>query len=150
MADIIDNEYKKLLKEIKDRVRSSQIKAALSVNKEVIEMYWKIGKLIVEKQKFSTWGGKFLENLSKDLQKEFPEMEGFSTTNLRRIKKFYLLYQEDTIQPQVVAELPWGHICILISIEDTKKRNWYAKSILENNWPRATLVQELKGKLYER
>ena len=90
MLNTIDNEYRVLLKEIKDRIRGSQIKAALSVNKEVIELYWNIGKLMVEKQKFSEWGDKFVENLSKDLQKEFPEMEGFSATNLRRIKKFLL------------------------------------------------------------
>ena len=150
MLNTIDNEYRVLLKEIKDRIRGSQIKAALSVNKEVIELYWNIGKLMVEKQKFSEWGDKFVENLSKDLQKEFPEMEGFSATNLRRIKKFYLLYQVDTIQPQLAAELPWGHICILISIADKNKRDWYSKSILENNWPRGTLEQEIKAKLYER
>lgn len=83
-------EYKELLSDLKIRVRSSQLKAAVKVNYELLDLYWTLGKKIVEKQKEYSWGDSFLKLLSEDLRKEFPDMKGFSEQNLRSIRFWYL------------------------------------------------------------
>lgn len=91
---VIDNEYKNWLRELKQKVRQAQIKAAVKVNTTLLEFYWKLGADIVDKQKTAKWGSGFLTQLSKDLMVEFPEMTGFSYRNLRSIKQWYLFYYE--------------------------------------------------------
>lgn len=83
------NGYFKILSELKQKVRSAQIKASVAVNTELITLYWEMGKIICEQQKKQGWGSKVIERLSTDLQKEFPGMKGFSVSNLRYVKKFY-------------------------------------------------------------
>ena len=95
----LDNDYKELLKEIKDKVRNSQIRASLSVNSEVIQLYWDIGRRISESQKAAKWGDKILETLSHDLQNQFPKMQGFSPRNLKFMCQFNKLYPE-SVRPQ--------------------------------------------------
>ena len=105
----IDNfEYKNWLTELKSNIRSVQVKAAVAVNSALIELYWELGKMISEKQ--TQWGTQFLENLSIDLKSKFPEMQGFSTRNLKYIKQFYLFYTNAQIGKQAVAQIPWGNI----------------------------------------
>jgi predicted nuclease of restriction endonuclease-like (RecB) superfamily len=106
-TDLIkDSEYKAWLKDLKSRIRQSQIKAAVRVNSEMIELYWSIGADIVAKQAESVWGSGVIKQLSIDLRSEFPDMQGFSETNIRYFKRFYLFYnQQDAIQHQVGAEL---------------------------------------------
>ena len=104
-----DSEYKDWLIEIKSKVRVSQIKVALSANAELILFYWELGKMIVEKQKETNWGDKLTKQLSKDLQDEFPEMGGFSVTNLKYCRQFYLFYSLDlSIGQQPVDQLQSG------------------------------------------
>lgn len=98
-----DIEYKQWLTDLKFRIRNSQIKAALKVNTELINLYWELGKEIVSKQEQSQWGDGLIKQLSSDLQQEFPEMKGFSTTNIKYIKRWYSFYNQDiTIGQQVV------------------------------------------------
>ncbi|MEL5895980.1 DUF1016 N-terminal domain-containing protein [Bacteroides sp. GD17] len=112
-----DNDYKAWLTELKHRIRQSQIKAAVKVNTELIRMYWDLGRDIVEKQSESKWGKGFFNELSRDLKEAFPDMEGFSVTNLKYMRRMYLFYnQSDVIRQQLVDELqenifsiPWGH-----------------------------------------
>lgn len=107
--------YLHWLQHLKDRIRSSQIKAAIKVNTELLNLYWDLGREIIEKEKETKWGNKFIEQLSKDLLTEFPDMKGFSATNLYYIKRWFLFYNNSDIigpqavaqiLPQVVAELP--------------------------------------------
>lgn len=84
--------YVILLNQLKKRIQQSQIKAALAVNSELIQLYWDIGKAIVEKQEQERWGSQVIEKLCKDLQKTFPGMQGFSRTNISRMRSFYLAY----------------------------------------------------------
>lgn len=99
-------ELKNWLEPIKNQIRNSQIKASLSVNKEMISLYWYLGKKIIEKQAISKWGEGFLTTMSNELRKEFPHISGFSSDNLRFMKKLYLFYnQDDTIVAQVVQKL---------------------------------------------
>ncbi len=108
---ILDKEYIELLNEIKNKVKNSQLKAVVSTNKELLNLYWYIGKKIVEEQEKSKWGEAIIRELSNDLIKEFPEMKGFSKTNIFNIRKWYLFYKDsnEKIQ-QLVGQLPWGVI----------------------------------------
>ena len=100
------NTYTKWLKDIKNRIRQSQIKAAVKINSELLRLYWDMGQDIVDRQMEAAWGSGFFEQLSKDLRSEFPNMEGFSVVNLKYIKRFYLFYsQEASILQQPVEEL---------------------------------------------
>ncbi len=118
-SKIIDQEYKNWLADIKTRVRSSQIKAAVSVNTELLNLYLSIGADISIQQKKSKWGDGLLSRLSKDLMNEFPDMKGFSERNLKYIRQWYAFYgQGAAIGQQVVAQLtrvPWGHNIAIIS-----------------------------------
>lgn len=98
----LDADYKNWISEVKLKVRSSQIKAAMAVNSALIIFYWELGKMLSDKISQSKWGDKILENVSKDLKEEFPEMKGFSVTNLKYTKRFYEYFQ---FSPQVVGEL---------------------------------------------
>ena len=148
---ILDNEYKELLKEIKEKIRSAQIRAAVSVNTEVIKLYWDIGKRIIERQQKAKWGDKFLENLSHDLKNSFPETQGFSVTNLKRMRKFANCYHEMAIGAQSVHQLPWSQIILLIErLNGKSEREWYSNKSLEEGWSRETLEKAMKTNLYDR
>ena len=94
-------DYRVFLAELKDKIRSARLKAALAINKEVIELYWHMGKQIIEKK---NWGSKLVETLSLDLQNAFPETSGFSVRNLRRMRQFAAHFPDITIMPQAVAQ----------------------------------------------
>lgn len=148
--------YTQFITGLKTQIRSAQIKGAIAVNKELIKLYWEIGKEIVAKQTQEGWGSGVLERVAKDLQKEFPGIEGFSRTNLFRMKAFYAAY---TIVPQAVGQLetlpifsiPWGHnVLIMEKVKNTTERLWYASKILENGWSRSMLSIWIENDLYKR
>lgn len=144
----LNKEYKVLLNELKDKIRNSRLKAALAVNHEVIALYWHIGKIIIERQ---NWGSKLIESLSNDLQHAFPETSGFSVRNLQRMRQFVTYYPDFQILPQAVAQLPWGHISVLIhQVKDESVRLWYADKAIDLGWSRPTLERYLKEGLYQR
>lgn len=165
---LIDSEYKNWISEIKSKIRAAQIKAALAVNSVVIEFYWDLGQMIVEKQ--TAWGTKFIEQLSKDLQAEFPDMKGLSTSNLKYCRSFYLFYEnaigqqlvdqiqsadnQKIISQQLVAQLkqiPWGHnILIFTKSANIHTAAFYIEQTLTNSWGRETLALQIKSNLYER
>lgn len=89
---VVNDEYKAWIEDIKKRIKQSQIKAAVKVNYELLELYWGIGRDIVAKQKHAKWGDAFLATMSKDLQKSFPDMSGFSVQNLKSIRYWYKFY----------------------------------------------------------
>lgn len=115
---VLSKEYKIWLKDIKTFIRNQQIKAAVKVNAELLKVYWRLGSDIAAHKAESQWGSRFYESLSRDLKAEFPDMKGFSVTNLKYCKRFYELYnQSDIIRQQVVDEfelpifsIPWGII----------------------------------------
>ena len=141
-------DYKSLLSELKDKIRNSRLKAVLAVNQELITLYWHIGNEIIERR---NWGSKLVESLSKDLQHAFPETSGFSVRNLQRMRQFAAYYPDFQILPQAVAQLPWGHISVLIhQIKNDAIRLWYAEQTIEQGWSRPTLERYLKNDLYQR
>ncbi len=163
-----EDDYKKLLIDLKTKIRQSQIKASIAVNSELIQLYWELGNIIVEKQAQSKWGSGFIEQLSKDLRNEFPDMGGFSISNLRYCKTFYTFYACLAIREQVVREfqvvefqnnthyscfdkIPWGHhVLILKKIKDPLEGQFYIQKTIENNWSRSVLQHQIESKLYKR
>lgn len=154
-----DIEYKQWLTDLKFRIRNSQIKAALKVNTELINLYWELGKEIVSKQEQSQWGDGLIKQLSSDLQQEFPEMKGFSTTNIKYIKRWYSFYNQDiTIGQQVVdqlretvSQIPWGHNSrIIIQCKSIEEAFFYIHKTIENGWSRSILELHIKQQDYQR
>jgi predicted nuclease of restriction endonuclease-like (RecB) superfamily len=133
-----NQEYKIWLKELKNKIRNTQIKASLAVSHTIFELYWDFGKDIIEKQKKSNWGSNLIEQLSIDLKHEFPEINGFSRRNLYAIRQWYLFYSEHfEFVPQPVAQIPWGHNRLIISkIKEINQALFYAQATMENGWGR--------------
>lgn len=144
-------EYKAFFKEIKEKILTSQVKAALAVNHELINLYWEIGSRIHLKQKDEGWGAKTIENLANDLKSTFPEMKGFSLTNIKYMAQFAKEYPEFAISQQVVGQIPWGHnILLLQKLETLQDRLWYAHKTIEHGWSRNVLLHWLDSGLHKR
>jgi predicted nuclease of restriction endonuclease-like (RecB) superfamily len=150
MNEII--EYGNLLKEIKDRIRQAQIKAVLSVNAEMINLYWDIGKLVHTKQKLEAWGTKVIQRLSIDIHNELPEIKGFSHRNIKFMIQLYTEYELNmTFGKQLVSQIPWGHNILLMQrIKDHSIRFWHIEQIVQNGWSRDTLNLMIKSDAYNR
>lgn len=149
--DLDSQNYVELLQNLKKEINQARIKAHLSVNKEMIHLYWKIGNQILERQKTDGWGSKVIENISKDLRKEFPEMKGLSTRNLVYMQSFAKAYKDFSITQQLVAQIPWGHNCLIIDkIQNTDQRIWYIQKTIENGWSRNVLNLQIQSNLYKR
>jgi predicted nuclease of restriction endonuclease-like (RecB) superfamily len=163
-ALLLPAKYFEFLADIKERIRTAQIGAVLAANRELITLYWDIGKAIVERQKTEKWGRAVVERLAIDLQKEFPGIAGFSPLNVWRMRAFYLAWSEEpAILSQAVTEfekqklthlvtgIPWGQNIILIQkIKDPRTRLWYAFKTVEHGWSRAILTMQIESRLHER
>jgi predicted nuclease of restriction endonuclease-like (RecB) superfamily len=151
-GSVILTGYEDFLSDLKTKIRSAQIKAALSVNRELIALYWEIGKAIIEKQEKFGWGFAVVDQLANDLKHEFPEIKGFSRRNLYLIRILYLSYRDESeFVQQLVAQIPWGHnITISEKIKDANERLWYIQQTIKNGWSRAVLVHQIETDLYHR
>lgn len=155
-AEVSAANYKKFITSLKAKIRSAQVRASVTVNSALIKLYWEIGKEIVEKQKVESWGSKVLEKLAKDLQNEFPGIEGFSRSNIFYMRSFYIAYAK--VQQAVgqfdslpIFRIPWGHNVILIhKLKNDKERLWYAHKAIEHGWSRSMLIIWIENDLYHR
>jgi predicted nuclease of restriction endonuclease-like (RecB) superfamily len=148
---LIPAHYDRFLTELKDRIRAAQVRAALSVNRELIVLYWSIGHDILIRQKEEGWGAKIIDRLSEDLTKAFPDMRGFRARNLKYMRAFAEAYPDREFVQQVVAQLPWGHqVRILDTVKDAKQREWYIRQAVHSGWSRNVLVHQIEGKLFDR
>lgn len=160
-----DSEYKNWLSELKLRIRQSQIKAAVKVNVELLKLYWSLGKDIVSKQAKSQWGDGLVKQLSIDLKREFPNVQGFSESNIKYMRQWYLFYNEhDTIsqQPvgqlqatedlqQLITQIPWGHNLKIISkCKSVEEAIFYIHKTMEFGWSRDMLDLHIKLGEYNR
>jgi len=145
--------YKEFFVTLKSKIQTSQIKASLKVNEELLRLYWELADMIVHKQKEAQWGDSFIEKISNDLKTEFPNMKGFSITNIKYMRKWYLFWS-DTKSPQVVDEIfqiPWGHNReIVTKLKKHDEALYYIQKTIENGWSRAVLVHQLESGLYHR
>lgn len=149
--NLLDTSYKHWLENIKHKIKAAQIKAAVSVSSQMLEMYWQLAEEIVLKQKTANWGEAVLEQLSIDLKLSFPTIKGFSRRNLYAIRQWYLFYStKHEFVPQLVAQIPWGHNRLIISkVKNVEEALFYCKATIENGWNRDHLALAIKHKYFE-
>lgn len=141
--------YESLLAELKTQVQQARVRASLQVNSELINLYWLIGKRIIERQETAQWGDKLLERLANDLRQSFPDMKGFSKTNLKYMRMFAETYS--SIGQRVVDQLPWGqNVTLMTKVKDPEIREYYAKACFEYGWSRPILEMQIESKFHQR
>ena len=144
---MIDKSYVTVVENIKNQIRNAQHKSILNANKEMLILYWNIGKVINEN---STWGSKFLRNLAKEIRNEFPSTKGFSVSNLKNMAKFYREYCDVEIGQTPSAQIPWSHNLEILRVDSKEKRIWYINQTIENGWSKNVLAHQIDTNLYER
>lgn len=149
--EIVDpKSYAQFLEHIKKDIQESQLRAAMSITKELTALYWRIGKMLLEKISVEGWGAKTINKLAKDLESSFPDTDGFSLRNLQYMRKFAKSYPDSNCAT-AVAQIPWGHnIALLEKVDSMEKRLWYAQQAVENGWSRSMLVMWVESDLYSR
>jgi predicted nuclease of restriction endonuclease-like (RecB) superfamily len=149
--DLSLEKYDRFLRELKERIRNAQIQAALAVNRELILLYWQIGREILTRQQQEGWGAKVINKLAKDLQKAFPEMKGFSRTNLLYMRAFAEAYPDEQIVQQAAGQIPWFHNCVLLDkVKNSTERLWYINQTIQYGWSRSILTHQIESRLYHR
>jgi len=147
----LEEQYIAFLSNLKTRIRQAQVKASLAVNQELIQLYWQIGKDILQRQKEEGWGSKVIARLAKDLKRELPDVTGFSRTNLMYMRAFADAYPDEQFVLQAVGQIPWGHNQVLLNkVKELEQRVWYAQKAIEYGWSRHVLVFQIESGLYER
>ena len=143
--------YAALIAELKERIRSARLKAAIAVNEELIRLYWSIGRDILTRQASEGWGARIIDRLAADLRRDFPEMTGLSSRNLKYMRAIAEAFPDPEIVQQLVARMPWGHAIKLVeSVKDPEMRLWYARQAVEFGWSRAVLVHQIESNLHAR
>lgn len=143
--------YSAWLDELKTRIHSAQQQAALAVNRELVLLYWQIGRDILTRQAEQGWGAKVVERLAHDLHTAFPEMKGFSPRNLKYMRAFAEAWPEAEFVQQAAAQLPWFHLCTLLDkLKTREQRDWYLSKAVQHSWSRNVLVMQIETRLHER
>ena len=151
MKPTIDQNFTSFVKEIKSKILSSQYEALKAVNKELINLYWDIGKKIVQKQEQFGWGKSVVKNLSEELQKEFVGMKGFSVQNLWNMRQFYIEYRDNTKLQTLSREIGWSHnVVIFQKAKDELEREFYIKMVIKFGWTYRVLDNHIDNKSYEK
>ncbi len=151
VSEVVPLNYARLLEDIKQRVRTARVRAGLAVNRELVLLYWHVGRRILQVQDRAGWGARVIDRLSEDLGRAFPDMRGFSTRNLKYMRAFAEAWPDESIVQQVVAQLPWGHnVRILDHVRVPEQRLWYAQATLEYGWSRNVLIHQIESDLYGR
>jgi len=148
--NLVPKSYAQFLEHVKKDILQTQLRAAQSVTKELILLYWRIGKGISEKTKSEAWGAKVVEKLAHDLKRDFPGIAGFSLRSLKYMKKFAEAYPDPNCAA-AAALIPWGHNMVLLDmVQSEDQRLWYAQKTLENGWSRSVLTMWIESDLYKR
>ena len=143
--------YADWLADLKTRIHTAQQRATLAVNRELVLLYWQIGRDILSRQAAQGWGAKVIERLAQDLRTDFPDMKGFSPRNLKYMRAFAEAWPDESIVQEVLAQLPWYHqLALLDKLPDPAARRWYAVKAIEHNWSRNVLVMQIETRLLER
>lgn len=144
-------DYAAWLSELKTRIHNAQQRASLAVNRELVLLYWQIGRDILARQGREGWGAKVIERLAQDLRNAFPEMKGFSPRNLKYMRAFAEAWPDTEFVQQAAAQLPWFHLCTLIDkLKSRQEREWYLAKAIEHGWSRNVLVNQIETHLRER
>lgn len=143
--------YTDWLADLKTRIHTAQQRATLAVNRELVLLYWQIGRDILARQGEQGWGAKVIDRLAEDLRQAFPAMKGFSPRNLKYMRAFAEAWPDEAIVQGVLAQLPWYHqIALLDKLPGPETRRWYAAKAIEHNWSRNVLVLQIEARLLER
>ena len=147
----LPDSYSALLTELKERIRGARLRTALAVNRELILLYWSMGRDIRARKRSEGWGAKVITRLAADLRRAFPDMTGISTRNLKYMQAFADAWPDPAIVQQLVALLPWGHnIVLLHTVKSPIEREWYARQAIENGWSRNVLSHQIESRLFSR
>jgi predicted nuclease of restriction endonuclease-like (RecB) superfamily len=135
---------------LKAKIRTARNKLAFSLNTQILELYWEIGREIAEKQEKSGWGSGFIERIAAELKHEFPEIKGFSRRNVYAILQWYKFYSvKYPFVPHGVAQIPWGHNLLIISkIKDIDEAEFYCRTTAQNAWDRDTLEIQIENRYH--
>jgi predicted nuclease of restriction endonuclease-like (RecB) superfamily len=151
LQPVPDEDYRALLFDLKDRIRSARLRASVAVNQELVELYWSIGRDILARQSDKGWGAKVIDRLAEDLRRDFPDMRGLSRRNLIYMRAFAEAFPDPEIVQQLVARLPWGHVTKLVeALKQPDQRLWYARQAIEQGWSRNVLVAQIGSDLFGR
>ncbi len=143
--------YSRFLEDLKVWIHSAQLRAATAVNRELVTLYWQIGQAILVKQQQEGWGAKVIQRLSQDLKTAFPEMKGFSRSNLLYMRAFAQAYPHEDLVQAVMGQITWYHnIALLDKLKGADQRLWYAQKTIEQGWSRSALVHQIESGLYQR
>ena len=144
-------DYGLWLAELKIRIQTAQQRAMVGVNREMVLLYWQIGRDILARQAVQGWGAKVVDRLARDLHGAFPEMKGFSARNLKYMRAFAEAWPDEEIVQQVSAQLPWSHQVVLLDkLADSATRRWYAQKAIEHGWSRNVLGMQIESGLHAR
>jgi predicted nuclease of restriction endonuclease-like (RecB) superfamily len=150
-TEVTPETYPAFLAELKQRIRTARLKASLSVNRELVLLYWAIGRDILARQNNEGWGAKVIDRLAIDLRRSFPDMKGLSGRSLKYMRAFAEAWPQEQIVQQVAAQLPWGHLMQLLdSVKCPVQREWYARQTIEHGWSRNVLSHHIEGDLFRR
>jgi predicted nuclease of restriction endonuclease-like (RecB) superfamily len=153
MAEPISNSrvYRDLLASLKNQIRTARVRTALAVNRELVLLYWRVGKEILTRQRQEGWGTRVIERLAVDLRAEFPDMQGLSPRNLKYMRSFAEAWTDESIVQAPLAQLPWYHnLALLEKVKSSLERLWYARQTIQNGWSRNILVMQIESGLYRR
>ncbi len=151
MTSLLPQGYDSWVGMLKQRIQSAQQGAALSVNRELVALYWQIGRDILERQQAQGWGAKVIDRLAKDLQSAFPDMKGFSRSNLMYMRAFHEAWPKEQIVQQLVGRLPWGqNLLLLTKLKTRDEREWYAAKAVEHGWSRNVMWHHISTQLHLR
>jgi predicted nuclease of restriction endonuclease-like (RecB) superfamily len=143
------DDYTQLLDQIKHDIQQSQLRAALAVNRELILLYWRIGKELAERTNREGWGSKTISSFAKDLSCAFPNLSGFSARNMAYMRKFAETYPD--INCAAAAQIPWGHnMVIMDKVQNNDERLFYVQKCLDSGWSRSVLTMWIESQLYAR
>lgn len=155
MNQLNSTEYAGWLVELKKKIGSVQLKAAIAVNRELLALYWEIGRSISEKLVQANWGAAIVDKLAKDLKAAFPDQHGFSRSNLFSMRKWFEFYCSSEVEiekvQQLVGQIPWGHNILIVSkSESVEEALFYCRKTVENNWSRSVLTHQMERQLFSR
>jgi predicted nuclease of restriction endonuclease-like (RecB) superfamily len=136
--------YAQWLAELKEKIQTAQLRASLAVNRELVLLYWQIGREILQRQNREGWGTKVIDRLAHDLRVAFPGMKGFSPRNLKYMRSFAEAWPENSFVQQAAAQLPWFHLCTLLDKVQAEERGWYLAKAVEHGWSRSVLVMQIE------
>ncbi|SDF51061.1 Predicted nuclease of restriction endonuclease-like (RecB) superfamily, DUF1016 family [Dyadobacter soli] len=143
--------YDDFLQKIKSEIRLARFKANVAANSALLDVYWQIGSWILHQQNKSRWGAKIIDKLSRDLRKEFPDMQGLSTRNLKYMRQFALAYPDQEFVQVILAQISWyHHITLLNKVKNDAERHFYIAEAHKNGWSRDVMVAQIDSSYYQR